>query len=307
VTRPNRLAAALAAAALFVLPAPARAATTGTCPGIVSHRTAMATAPENTLPGIAAAASTGAGAVEMDVQWSSSGYPVLMHDTTVDRTTDGTGTPASLGLGQLGALSAVAYAPWSADPRFAGTRVPYAGDFMPAAARADLDVLLDVHAAPTELGMAKLAIYINRAGWADRTLIMGTPAWVTSMRGWEPGLRYAVIEYNAATTIRRGGYLAGLGIEAYVVPGRDVDQADVAYWHSYGLQVYAWSSDTPAEDVPATWTRLAAAGVDELITNQPAAALKLLCPVQPTAVPTTMPVPTTQPATPPAAPTDPAS
>jgi glycerophosphoryl diester phosphodiesterase len=196
----------------------------------------------------------------MDVQWSSSSFPILMHDATVDRTTDGTGTPSSLGLSQLTALSAAAYAPWSTDPRFAARRSRTPGDFMPAVAKADLDVLLDIHAAPTELGMAKLAIYINRAGWADRTLLMGTPAWVTSMRGWQPTLHYAVIEYNAATTIRRGSYVASLGAEAYVVPARDVDQADVAYWHSYGLKVYAWSSDTPAEDVPATWARLADAG-----------------------------------------------
>jgi glycerophosphoryl diester phosphodiesterase len=256
---------------------PAAAVATMNCPAVVAHRTAMLLAPENTIPGIQAVPATGAGAVEMDVQWSSSGYPVLMHDTTVDRTTDGTGTPASLGLSQLGALSAVAYAPWSTDPRFAGTKVPYAGDFMPAAARADLDVILDVHVAPTQVGMDKLAIYINRSGWAGRTLIMGTPAWVTSMRGWQPDLRYAVIEYQAATTIRRGGYVAGLGAEAYVVAARDVDQAAVAYWHSYGLEVYAWSSDTAAEDVAATWTRVTDAGVDTLITNQPAAALTVLC------------------------------
>lgn len=257
----------------------ARAGLAVTCPQIVAHRTLMLAAPENTVPGIQAVPATGADGVEMDVQWSSSSFPVLMHDATVDRTTNGTGTPASLGLGQLTALLAQDYAPWKTDPAYAAVHVPYGNQFMSATSSADLDALLDIHAVPTELGMTKLRTYVDDYfGWAGRSLVMAPVEQVTAMHGWEPGLRYAVIEYNAAATIRRGESIVAAGAGAYVVPARDVTPAAVAYWHAYGLQVLAWTTDSPAIDSPATWAQMRDAGVDTLITNQPAEARTVLCP-----------------------------
>lgn len=249
------------------------------CPVVVAHRTGMSYAPENTVVGIATAAGLGAPSVELDVQWSSSGFPVLMHDATVDRTTNGLGTPASLGLGALTALLANDYAPWKTNPAYAGTtapHVPYGWEFMSAAATRGLDVIVDVHATPSALGMDKLAHYIDTFGWRARTLVMGSEAQVNAMRGFEPGLRYALIEYNPAATIRRGESLVALGVEAYVVPARDVTPPAVAYWHSYGLRVLTWTTDSTEVDGPATWTRVVLAGVDELITNDPPAALAVL-------------------------------
>lgn len=294
----------LAGVPLLAEPAQGDAPSPG-CPQVVSHATGMLLAPENTVAGINAVAATGGTAVEMDVQWSSSGFPVLMHDTTVNRTTNGTGTPASLGLSQLTALLAQDYAPWKTDPRYATTKVPYGWDFMNAAADAGMDVLLDIHATPTAVGMDKLTRYIDTFGWRTRTILMGSDAHVIAMRALQPGLRYALIEYNPATTIRRGESLQQLGVEAYVVPARDVSPAAVTYWHSYAVRVFTWSSDSPAIDVPSTWSRVAGAGVDRLITNEhraAAAALAPLCPAPPSrppssVPPSSVPPPTVQPTT----------
>lgn len=291
-----RLAAVLLLAATVTLATPAAAATVA-CPQVISHRAQMLDAPENTLPGITAAAASGADGVELDVQWSSSAFPVLMHDATVDRTTNGTGTPASLGLGQLTSLLAQDFAPWKTDPRFATTRVPYGYEFMGASAAADLDVVLDVHAAPTDLGVEKLRIYVaDYHGWTARTLVMGTVAQVTAMRAWEPGLRYAVIEYPPAGRVYTGDYLVSLGVVAYVLPYYRVTGPLVDYMHASGLLVYSWSSDSTSVDVPATWTALAAAGVDGLITNEPAAAIAALgCAAPSPSLPTpTLPASPTQ-------------
>lgn len=276
----RRLTAALAASVLLLPgPAPVRAAAAGACPTIVAHRANPLAAPENTVPGIASVPATGARSVEIDVRFSKSHFPVLMHDETVDRTTNGTGRPHDLGLGALTALLAQDYAPWKNDPRFAMTRVPYAWEFFNEAQVSDLDLLLDVvgDTAPDGADIDKLAEYVARFDYAGRTTFMGPEVTVRAMRARQPSWRYALIEYNAATTIRRGESLVSLGVEAYAVPARDVTPAAVAYWHAYGLEVLSWSSDSPSIDVPATWQRLAAAGVDQLITNRPADALDLLC------------------------------
>jgi len=57
----------------------------------VSHRGGAALAPENTLAAVGAGVNSGAPYVEIDVRLTSDGVPVLMHDSSLDRTTDGTG------------------------------------------------------------------------------------------------------------------------------------------------------------------------------------------------------------------------
>ncbi|MEU2431967.1 glycerophosphodiester phosphodiesterase family protein [Streptomyces sp. NPDC007861] len=69
-----------------------------------AHRGQWRDAPENSLPAILAAFRQGAEIAEIDIQLTKDGAPVLMHDTTVDRTTNGTGRVADLTLAQIGEL-----------------------------------------------------------------------------------------------------------------------------------------------------------------------------------------------------------
>ncbi|MCH7522869.1 MAG: glycerophosphodiester phosphodiesterase family protein, partial [Chloroflexi bacterium] len=75
-------------------------------PLIISHAACAGHAPENTLAGVNAALEIGADAIEVDVQASADGVPILMHDLTLDRTTNGSGDLASLTWEQLSALDA---------------------------------------------------------------------------------------------------------------------------------------------------------------------------------------------------------
>lgn len=87
---------------------------------IWGHRGASAHAPENTLAAFRVAEAAGADGVELDVHLSRDGIPVVIHDETVERTTNGRGRVGELTLAQLQALDAGS---WFA-PRFAGERVP---------------------------------------------------------------------------------------------------------------------------------------------------------------------------------------
>lgn len=90
------------------------------CPPVIAHRGGGVHAPENTLAAIGLAHEQGVGWVEVDVKLTLDGIPILMHDDTLDRTTDATGF--------------VADAPWKLvqqldggswfDSHFAGERVP---------------------------------------------------------------------------------------------------------------------------------------------------------------------------------------
>ncbi|GAA3746953.1 glycerophosphodiester phosphodiesterase family protein [Leifsonia bigeumensis] len=87
---------------------------------IAGHRGDRTIAPENTMPALQAALDGPMGFVETDIQLTKDRVPVLMHDTWVDRTTNGEGRVGDLTLAQLQALDAGAWF----SPEFAGTRVP---------------------------------------------------------------------------------------------------------------------------------------------------------------------------------------
>jgi glycerophosphoryl diester phosphodiesterase len=93
---------------------------------IAAHRGDRATAPENTVPAFEAAVGSGSAFIEVDVQLTADGYPVLIHDPTVDRTTSGTGAVGDLTLAEIRTLDAGS---WFA-PQFAGVQVPLWGEFL---------------------------------------------------------------------------------------------------------------------------------------------------------------------------------
>ncbi|XP_012503005.1 PREDICTED: glycerophosphodiester phosphodiesterase 1 [Propithecus coquereli] len=74
----------------------------------IAHRGGSHDAPENTLAAIRQAAKNGATGVELDIEFTSDGVPVLMHDNTVDRTTDGTGRLCDLTFEQIRKLNPAA-------------------------------------------------------------------------------------------------------------------------------------------------------------------------------------------------------
>lgn len=86
----------------------------------VAHRGATGYAPENTIAGFDLAVDMKADYIEIDVQRSKDGELVLIHDTTVDRTTDGTGKVGELTFEQLRSLDAGS---WKGE-QFAGEQIP---------------------------------------------------------------------------------------------------------------------------------------------------------------------------------------
>ena len=89
-------------------------------PIIFAHRGDLAHAPENTLPAFQQALQKGADGVELDVKLTADGHVIVIHDSTLDRTTDGKGRVASSTLEAIRKLDA---GKWF-NEKFAGTKVP---------------------------------------------------------------------------------------------------------------------------------------------------------------------------------------
>ena len=130
---------ALIVGCALLTPAATHGADSPTMPahGLCAHRGAAGTFPENTIPALEAAVRLGAQMIEFDLALTRDGELVLMHDVTVNRTTDGTGRVLDLDLATLRQLDA---GTWK-NPRFAGTRIP---TFAEALAILPRDVWLNV-------------------------------------------------------------------------------------------------------------------------------------------------------------------
>ena len=105
----------------------------------IAHRGVVQEAPENTWPAIAKAIELGCALAEIDLRYSKDGEIVLIHDATLERTTDGTGLVSEQTLAQLQRLDAGA---WKG-AEFRGTRVPLFRDVVEQA-RGRIGLYLDL-------------------------------------------------------------------------------------------------------------------------------------------------------------------
>ena len=128
-------------------------------PLIIAHRGDSAHRPENTLAAFASALELGAELVEMDIQLTRDGAVVVMHDPSVDRTTDGRGPLRDLTLREVRKLSA-GY-PVRFGSTFAGERVPTLGEalaFLRERARAMVEIKADSVTEDDEGGIEALTV-----------------------------------------------------------------------------------------------------------------------------------------------------
>jgi glycerophosphoryl diester phosphodiesterase len=128
--------------------------------GIVCHRGAYPIAPENTLPGLECALAGGFDYFEVDLHITADGEIVVLHDNTLDRTTDGTGSVCEQNVQALRKLDAGA----KFDPFFAGTRIPTLKEALDLLTRYGARAYLEFKSAPP----APVLEQVRNAGLLDR-------------------------------------------------------------------------------------------------------------------------------------------
>ena len=162
--------------------------------GICAHRGDRSACPENTVPAFVSAARKGAAMVEFDVKRCKSGELVILHDATVDRTTDGTGRIEEMTFAELRKLDAGVRFGRS----FAGTRIPTFDEAIDCLPKDG--IWINVHCGGGKGVSAEVARKIREKGRL-------TQAFVASDRGGVRAARKAVPEIKAC---RMGGRWDGL-------------------------------------------------------------------------------------------------
>lgn len=130
-------------------------------PPLIGHRGAAGLAPENTLASFALAADLGCAMVEFDVRLSADRVPLVFHDDTLDRCTDGSGPVAALTLAQLKRLDAGG-----------GQQIPTLAEVLALCRDRHLAVNIEIKPdVGAEAETARLALEIAGASWpTDRPL-----------------------------------------------------------------------------------------------------------------------------------------
>src|SRR5690625_412834 len=93
-------------------------------PLVIAHRGDSLVAPENTMAAFAAAVAGGSDMIEIDLHMSADGEGIVIHDGTVDRTTDASGTVGDLDAAEIARFDAGSWF----DPAFGAQPVPLIGD-----------------------------------------------------------------------------------------------------------------------------------------------------------------------------------
>lgn len=262
-----RLGAGAATATMLVTTSvlaapPASAAGPGCVAPPVAHRGDSSRAPENTLPAFRKALRAGVVRLETDVRFTSDGIPVLMHDPTVDRTTDGNGEIAALALAQVRALDAGS---WFAT-RYAGTKVPTLYEVLELGRGRGATYLVELKTRPTP---EQMQAFLNRFRWLgllDRVRVTSfDEQTILDVRAAQPGLRTAIIDnprYRSPSSVLRYG-------RTYLVHHNSVTEARAARWRRHGIEVRPWTVDHWR-----VWRRMAWDGAGPVITDRPTTYLK---------------------------------
>jgi glycerophosphoryl diester phosphodiesterase len=232
-------------------------------PAVIGHRGASAAAPENTLAAFQRAVELGADAVELDVKLSRDGALVIMHDETVDRTTDGKGKVCDLTLADFKRLDAGS---WKG-PQFAGERVPTLAEVFEAVGqRLWINVELTNYYAGRDNLVPAVVGLIQKMSMQRRVLLSSfDPFNLRRARQLDASLPLAQLTSHDMARYLREAWLAPLCPHDARHPDvAQLKQKGVAWYHRRHYRVNVWTDNDPGE-----MREFVRQGVDGLITDVP--------------------------------------
>ncbi len=133
--------------------------------GVIAHRGFSSKAPENTIAALQKAFESGVSHIEIDVQLSRDGEVILLHDSTLNRTTNGYGEVADKTFSELRQLDAGA---WFSS-KFKGEKIPSLQEVLNWLPQKDLTLIIEVKSTKKTRGIeSKIASLIKESGKADQ-------------------------------------------------------------------------------------------------------------------------------------------
>ncbi|MCX6357189.1 MAG: glycerophosphodiester phosphodiesterase family protein [Candidatus Aureabacteria bacterium] len=229
----------------------------------MAHRGYSARYPENTLLAFRKALEAGCDWIELDIQLSADSAIVVMHDLTLDRTTDGTGDVARATIAAIKTLDAGS---WK-DPACAGERVLTLREALECT-EGHAGLYIELKAVTGAAGAGRnerlcselAATLVRENGRSSPVLVASFDEPCVRMMGeLMPGVTRGLICVNPPSPSRVRRFARWLSVNH-----RHVTAEMVREFHDLGMRICAWTVDDPDE-----MKRCAAMGVDAIATNNP--------------------------------------
>jgi glycerophosphoryl diester phosphodiesterase len=236
-------------------------------PVIFGHRGASAYAPENTLASFNLALVQSADAIELDAKLSSDGEVVVIHDPTVDRTTDGHGHVSDLTLSDLRALDAGSFF----SDRYRGEKIPLLAEvFETVGKKIFINVELTNYATPRDQLVEKVCALVRKYG-LERWLIFSSffDSNLKKAEQLAPEVPRGLLARDGWLGVwpRSFGFAFG-NYAALHLHRTNANPAQVRRVHRLRRRIHVWTVNQAEE-----MSRLHSWGVDGIFTDDPPLAL----------------------------------
>lgn len=238
---------------------------------VLGHRGIAAHYPENTVPSFEAAIRLGVDLIEFDVNMTRDGALVVIHDNTIDRTSDHTGRTRDYTLKELKSFD-FSYL----FPEFRGVQIPTLREVLQLASEAPDTLLLNVEIKDLEHETVDQTVQMLHAfDLAERSVIACFDAEIIRYtKATHPEMRCQGFPGRLMKNFTEETYACMFGMGIPISSKNCTDEtirADVAFAKSNGILAWLFVADTP-EDV----RRCVAYGCDNITGNDPAVALNTL-------------------------------
>lgn len=223
----------------------------------IAHRGCSSLAPENTYSAWTKAIEVGADYFELDIQLSSDDSMMIMHDDTIDRTTNGSGLLSSMTYTQLRTYDAGSWF----NPIFAGEKIPTFSEALQLAkTNGNIDIVAEIKTSNSTI-VPKVVAMIQAYGMQSRVIVSSfNLSQLTQTKTLDTTI---AVQLFANITNAMIDEVAGINGE-WVGSGGTIIPALVNYAHSKNVLINAWTINTSAQMI-----ELINMGVDGITTNFP--------------------------------------
>ena len=209
---------------------------------VVAHRGLSGTYPENTLLAFRKALEIKADVIEFDVHLTRDGHLVVVHDDTVDRTSNGKGRVDSLTLAELRSLD---FGAWKA-PQFAGERIPTLDETLDTIVgpRPDMSFCLEVKEDSEETARRSLAVLQERDLLGQCTMISFHANILRLLKTLDSRVRAQGFPEGVARNFEPGPDGTDSLLSRVGIPFQRLTEELVSYYNARGIEVDTWVIDT---------------------------------------------------------------
>jgi glycerophosphoryl diester phosphodiesterase len=239
-------------------------------PMVFAHRGASASAPENTLISFQKAVETGVEAIELDVKLSSDNEVIVLHDQTLDRTTNGSGDLRNHTLTSLRKLDAGS----KFDTKFGGEKIPTLREVLDVfGTKIKINIELTNYASPGDELVTLVVSLVRQFNLEEQVMFSSfNPGNLRKARVLCPQIPNGLLALDgAAGWLARSRFTMWVPHEALHPYYKDVTESLIQREHQHGRRVHIWTVNLEAQ-----MRQLYGWGADAIFTDDPLLAKQVV-------------------------------